>query len=282
MVGRDPDVRAVVVGPRGARAGRGARQALRRASCDRARVDRRARAARPASSAASPAGAAPARRGRPRRLLRVLAEPLRRGRVPLARTACARCRAPPRAPVHARARRRRRTDRLRAGRVDHADVRRQLQLARPGVVPAQLPRRSRRSTASTTSSATTSPSSTPPARAAAHARRGRRRPAPTGSSSLFAARRRRPPPVLRRRRAAPDRPGWRDNLLVLRVLPRRHRRRPRRLAPDRLDRARRRPDRRPARTDYPRSAVAGQRFISCHRKSGGRGRASRGGRARPP
>ena len=31
------------------------------------------------------------------------------------------------------------SDRLRAGRVDHGDVRRQLQLARPAVVPAELP-----------------------------------------------------------------------------------------------------------------------------------------------
>ena len=53
---------------------------------------------------------------------------------------------------------------LRARGVDDRDVRRQLQLARAGVVPGELPRRRARSTATTASSATTSRSSTRPAR----------------------------------------------------------------------------------------------------------------------
>ena len=73
--------------------------------------------------------------------VRMLARDARRGRVPVAATACGRCRARHRdAAVHASTlggidv-----TRRLRAGRVDHRPVRRQLQLARPDLVPGQLP-----------------------------------------------------------------------------------------------------------------------------------------------
>ena len=52
----------------------------------------------------------------------------------------------------------------------------------------------------------------------------------------------RPTPGVRRLRALPARPGLARPDPVPRVLPRRHGRRPRRLAPDRLDRPRRRPD----------------------------------------
>ena len=58
-------------------------------------------------------------------------------------------------------------------------------------------------------------------------------------------------PVYGGTRAAPDGPGLEGQPLLQRVLPRRQRRRPRRDAPDRLDRARRRPD--------PRSSTAGRR-----------------------
>ena len=50
---------------------------------------------------------------------------------------------PPRPPLRARRRGHHGDDRLRAGRVDDGDVRRQLQLARAAVDPAQLPRRQR-------------------------------------------------------------------------------------------------------------------------------------------
>ena len=56
------------------------------------------------------------------------------------------------------------------------------------------------------------------------------------------ARRRRTAAGLRRLHAAAGRPGLARPDPVLRVLPRRHRSRPRRVAPDRLDRPRRRPD----------------------------------------
>ena len=64
---------------------------------------------------------------------------VRRGRVPLAVRSAGRVRVPPRAPLRARRRGPPRHHRLRAGRVDDVDVRRQLQLAGPDLVPAQLP-----------------------------------------------------------------------------------------------------------------------------------------------
>ena len=133
----------------------------------------------------------------------------------------------------------RRRGRLRAGRVDDRPVRRQLQLARPGVVPAQLPDHRGAAPLRRRSSATTSRSSTRPGRAEAHPARGRRRPeAPAGraSSSTTADGRR---PVFGASSSSSTDPRWRDQLLVPRVLPRRHRRGAGRLPPDRLDRARR-------------------------------------------
>ena len=64
---------------------------------------------------------------------------VRRGRVPVAVRAPRRLGVPPRAPLRARRRGRARHDRLRAGRVDDLDVRRQLELAGADLVPAQLP-----------------------------------------------------------------------------------------------------------------------------------------------
>ena len=64
---------------------------------------------------------------------------LRRGRIPLAARAPRRLEALRGEPVHARGRPRG-LDRLRAGRVDHVHVRRQLELARPDLDAAQLPR----------------------------------------------------------------------------------------------------------------------------------------------
>ena len=55
------------------------------------------------------------------------------------RTGSAPCRSATSTPVHARGHTRR-DDRLRAGRVDDDDVRRQLELARPGLAAGQLPR----------------------------------------------------------------------------------------------------------------------------------------------
>ena len=60
--------------------------------------------------------------------------------------------------------------------------------------------------------------------------------------AIFLPDERRPPPGVRRHRALPDRPGLARLPALPRVLPRRRRRRPRRLPPDRLDRAGGRPD----------------------------------------
>ena len=67
--------------------------------------------------------------------------------------------------LHARNRRADARGRLRAGRVDDRPVRRQLELARPDLVPGQLPARSSRCSVFTTTSATTSRWSARPARA---------------------------------------------------------------------------------------------------------------------
>ena len=126
------------------------------------------------------------------------------------------------------------------------DVRRQLELAGPDLVPAQLPRRQR-------------PRALLPL-LRRRARRSSTRPAagsrctldeiaddlrqrldrcscvgPDGRRPCFGG-------VERLQRD----PAWQDNLVVQRVLPRRQRRRARRVAPDGLDRRRRRPHPRPA------------------------------------
>ena len=148
----------------------------------------------------------------------------------------------PRPSVRARDRRSPREHRLRAGRVDHrtcsaatptgagpiwfplnyllvSSIKRLRQLLRR-LVHRRVPDRLGR---------------------AAHARRDRRGPAAPADLDL-PRRRRRPPAVLRRGRQAPGRPALAGLRAVQRVLPRRQRRRPRRVAPDRLDRPRRRPD----------------------------------------
>ena len=132
--------------------------------------------------------------------------------------------------------------RLRAGRVDERPLRRQLELARAGLVPDQLPARrgaARLPPLPRRRLPRRVPDRVGP-RADARARSPTSSPAGSSRSSSTATDGRRP--VLRRLRAVPGRPGLARPDPVPRVLPRRHRRRPRRLAPDRLDRARRRPD----------------------------------------
>ena len=117
-------------------------------------------------SGGTPAGGC-CRSSGPDRLRRILARDARRGRVPLARTACARSRRVHREhPLDARcsAASSRRVD-YEPGESTTGLVRRQLELARAGLVPGQLPARSRRCAATTATSATTSPSSSRPARA---------------------------------------------------------------------------------------------------------------------
>ena len=115
-------------------------------------------------------------------------------------------------------------------------VRRQLQLARAGLVPGQLP--PRRGAAPLRPLPRRRLHGRVPDRVAARSDARARSPtsSPAGWSAIFLADERRPPAGLRRatscsrttRLARPD--------PVPRVLPRRHRRRARRLAPDRLDR----------------------------------------------
>ena len=138
--------------------------------------------------------------------------------------------------------------RIRARRVDHGDVRRQLQLARPGVVPDQPPHHPR------------------PARAVPLLRRRRPGRVPDGirnddvplrggprarqsAHRHLPARSRRSPPGLRGHDDVPGRPALARPHPVLRVLPRRQRRRSGRLAPDGMDRrgGRPHPDVRPHR-----------------------------------
>ena len=119
---------------------------------------------------ASADGARPAPAGHPlpRAARARAALPARRERVPLAATASARspgptATTPSRSPLDGA-----RTSRaLRARRVGQRAVRRQLELARPGLVPAQLPADRGAASATTTSTATASGSSARRARAAA-------------------------------------------------------------------------------------------------------------------
>ena len=167
----------------------------------------------------------------------------RPGRVPLGSRPARALEDPRGASARGLDRRLQRDARLRAGRVAQRPVRRQLELAGAGLVSDQLPARSRRCASTTATSAMPSRSSSRPARGGSCSLvggRGRARRAPDGRSSS-----RRPDgtrPVFGELRAAPARPGLERADPVPRVLPRRHRRRARRLAPDRLDRARRRPD----------------------------------------
>ena len=115
-----------------------------------------------------------------------------------------------------------RIDRLRARRVDDGPVRRQLELARPGLVPGQLPvhrvaaplgRGARRRVHGRVPDRVRAPD--------AAARRGRRPVAPPRLD--LAPGRRRPPPGRRLDREVPRRPRVARPAAVPRVLPRRHR-----------------------------------------------------------
>ena len=91
----------------------------------------------------------------PERLPRILGRAARRGRVPLAAWCAGAVGQAPRRALRDRSGRHALHDRLRTGRVDHRPVRRQLQLAGPGVVPGQPPPDRRASSASPASTATT-------------------------------------------------------------------------------------------------------------------------------
>ena len=69
----------------------------------------------------------------------VVRQGIRRERIPVPLRSARSVRLSPRPSLHARIRRHHGEHRLRAGRVHHADVRRKLELARPDLVPAELP-----------------------------------------------------------------------------------------------------------------------------------------------
>ena len=127
-------------------------------------------------------------------------------------------------------------DRLRAGRVAHRHVRRQLQLARPGLVPAQLPGHPGPRAVRPLLRRRLHASSTRPGRASSGPSREIADdladrliviwlPGPDGRRPVYGG-----------IELAADRPGLEGQPAVLRVLPRRQRRRPRRHAPDRAGR----------------------------------------------
>ncbi len=121
------------------------------------------------------------------------------------------------------------------------DVRGQLELARPDLVPGQLPRRRR---AQPLCAVLRRPAHdrVPDGIGRAEDARGGQRRSPAAADLDLPRRARRPAAVQRRHRAVPDRPGLEGQHPLQRVLPRRQRRRDRRLPPDRMDRPRRRPD----------------------------------------
>ena len=146
--------------------GRPRRRATReavRSSSRRLGGDRWSTRGRPGPQGRRRAGGAPLG-DRPRRAPEDASRVLRRGRIPLATRAARRVEALRGEPVHPRGRPRS-LDRLRAGRVDHDHVRRQLELARARLDAAQLPRDPPVRHLPRISSATSSSSNTRPARA---------------------------------------------------------------------------------------------------------------------
>ncbi len=112
-----------------------------------------------------------------------------------------------------------RDDRLRAGGVDHRDVRRQLQLARPGVDAAELPRGAPVRHLAAVPRRRLHPRVPHRLGRTAHLRRDR--PGPRRPAGVdLAPGRERPPPGLRRGAPAAGGPGLEGQPALLRVLPR--------------------------------------------------------------
>ena len=181
------------------------------------------------------------------RLRRCAGAHARRRGVPLALRVALAVALPPRAPARRPAPGRRGAHRIRAGRVEERGLRRQLELAGPGLVPAELP------------GGGVAPAPARRARGgvqggAAHRigrpgepRAGGRR-ARTPAASAVPPRRAWPPPGSRGDGALPERPGVARPHLVLRVLPWRDGRGAWRVAPDGVDGARGSADRRAPRS----------------------------------
>ena len=192
---------------------------------------------------------------------------------------------PPQRALRDRRRRRDPPRRVRTGGVDDRDVRRQLELARAGVVPRQRAHHPRPAAALPLLRRRLHDRVPDGVRQRDDALRGRQgdlRPARRD----VPARRRRPAPGVRRHGEVPGRPALARPDPVPRVLPRRRRCRPRGVAPDRLDRPRGAadPDVRPphaagrARAGGP---SAGQALPPRDRRGDGQGRDRPGGSGRP-
>src|SRR4029453_8770351 len=229
------------------RGGGGAGQGAREGVGPAAGPARRPRAAGRPGAAPRPAprpAAAPGR-GRGRAPHQAADHAAGRARVPVAVRAAGPVGVPPRPPLRAPGRRRPGGDRLRAGRVDDGDVRRQLQLARTGLVPPQLPA-DQRARALPPVLRRRAHRRVPDGRAAGDPRQGRRRAAPAAHRPV-PGRAGRGATVLRVGRPPPARPRLERQPALQRVLPRRQRGRAGCLPPDGVDGAGRRPDPRTAR-----------------------------------
>ncbi len=170
---------------------------------------------------------------------------VRSGRVPLAVRPAGLVGLAPRPSVPTRRRRCQRDDRLRARRVDHLDVRRQLELARPDLDASQLPRdRCDRAVRPLLRGRVAD--RIPDRERCADGPHGDRRRPPATSHRAVHGRAGRQAAVLRSGRSAAARSALVRQHRLQRVLPRRRRRRSGRHPPDRLDRPRGRPDPRPS------------------------------------
>src|SRR5512139_413555 len=165
----------------------------------------------------------------------VAAAHARRGRIPVPLRRALAFPRPPRPPLSDFARRPPGERQLPAGRIGVRPVRRQFQLARPRVVPGQLPAGQRPVTLRRLLRRGAEGRVPDRLRPRALPRPGRRR-ADAPAHRRFPRRPGRPPDLRRQRQAAP-RPALPRPHPVLRVFPRRQRARHGRLAPDRLDRA---------------------------------------------
>src|ERR1019366_4075785 len=149
---------------------------------------------------------------------------VQRGRVPVPAWPAGTIGLASRFPLRARGRRCPRRHRLRAGRIDHGHVRRELQLARPGLVPAELPGDQRARALPPVLRRRADGRVPDRLGPAAHPGPGRPRPVRQAHLDLH-PRSGRPAALLRRDGAAAKRSGLEGQPGLQRVLPRRQRRR---------------------------------------------------------
>ncbi len=234
MVGPDPALRGRDVGAGSARQAARLQEAARMVHRQPARPDRRRGLhAHARSRRAPPALGRLSRPAAPR-----AAADARRVGVPLALRRALRLALPPGAPVRFAPQRHRAPRRLRAGGEFDRSVRRQLELARPRLVPPQLPAHR------VAAKVPPLPRRRLPGRVPDRLRRDDESVGGGGGTlapplAHLPARRGRAAPRLRRRREVPARPALARPPALPRILPRRRRRGTRSQPPDRLDGPRR-------------------------------------------